>query len=59
MTMSSTMISSAIVLVIAFFGEALRNKLGISIEALHVSRGLMLFQYVHQRGNWQALGERP
>jgi len=37
------MISAAIVLVFAFFGEALLNKLGISIEALRVSGGLLLF----------------
>ncbi len=43
MAMRSTMISAAIVLVFAFFGEALLNKLGISIEALRVSGGLLLF----------------
>lgn len=43
MAMRSTLISAAIVLVFAFFGEALLNKLGISIEALRVSGGLLLF----------------
>lgn len=43
MAMRSTMISAAIVLVFAFCGEALLNKLGISIEALRVSGGLLLF----------------
>lgn len=43
MAMRSTMISAAIVLVFAVLGEALLNKLGISIEALRVSGGLLLF----------------
>ena len=43
MAMRCTVISSAIVLVFAFCGEALLNKLGISIEALRVSGGLLLF----------------
>jgi len=43
MALRSTMIAAAIVLVSAFFGEALLTKLGISIEALRVSGGLLLF----------------
>lgn len=43
MALRSTMIATAIVLVSAFFGEALLTKLGISIEALRVSGGLLLF----------------
>jgi multiple antibiotic resistance protein len=43
MALRCTLISAAIVLVFAFFGEALLNKLGISIEALRVSGGLLLF----------------
>lgn len=43
MAMRSTLIAAAIVLVSAFFGEALLTKLGISIEALRVSGGLLLF----------------
>ena len=43
MALRSTMIAAAIVLVSAFFGEALLDKLGISIEALRVSGGLLLF----------------
>lgn len=43
MALRSTLISAAIVLVFAFCGEALLNKLGISIEALRVSGGLLLF----------------
>jgi multiple antibiotic resistance protein len=43
MALRSTLIASAIVLVSAFFGEALLTKLGISIEALRVSGGLLLF----------------
>lgn len=43
MALRSTTISAAIVLVFAFFGEALLTRLGISIEALRVSGGLLLF----------------
>ena len=43
MALRSVGISTAIVLVFAFFGEALLGKLGISIEALRVSGGLLLF----------------
>jgi multiple antibiotic resistance protein len=43
MALRSTMIATAIVLISAFFGQALLNKLGISIEALRVSGGLLLF----------------
>ncbi len=43
MALRSTMIAASIVLVSAFFGQALLNKLGISIEALRVSGGLLLF----------------
>jgi multiple antibiotic resistance protein len=43
MALRSSIISATIVLVFAFFGEALLNKLGISIEALRVSGGLLLF----------------
>lgn len=43
MALRSTLISAAIVLVFAFFGESLLNKLGISIAALRVSGGLLLF----------------
>ncbi len=43
MALRSTMIAAAIVLVSAFFGQALLTKLGISIEALRVSGGLLLF----------------
>ena len=43
MALRSTLIAAAIVLVSAFFGQALLTKLGISIEALRVSGGLLLF----------------
>jgi len=43
MALRCSLISAAIVLVFAFFGEALLNKLGVSIEALRVSGGLLLF----------------
>lgn len=43
MALRSVGISTAIVLIFAFFGEALLGKLGISIEALRVSGGLLLF----------------
>ena len=43
MALRSTLIATAIVLVSAFFGQALLTKLGISIEALRVSGGLLLF----------------
>lgn len=43
MAFRSTLISAAIVVVFGFFGEALLTKLGISIEALRVSGGLLLF----------------
>ena len=43
MAFRSTLIAAAIVLVSAFFGQALLTKLGISIEALRVSGGLLLF----------------
>jgi multiple antibiotic resistance protein len=43
MALRSTLISAAIVLVSAFFGQALLTKLGISIEALRVSGGMLLF----------------
>jgi multiple antibiotic resistance protein len=43
MALRSTMIAAAIVLASAFFGQALLTKLGISIEALRVSGGLLLF----------------
>lgn len=43
MALRSVTISTAIVLVFAFFGEGLLGKLGISIEALRVAGGLLLF----------------
>jgi multiple antibiotic resistance protein len=43
MALRSTVIAATIVLVSAFFGETLLRKLGISIEALRVSGGLLLF----------------
>ena len=43
MAIRSTLISGVIVVVFGFFGEALLSKLGISIEALRVSGGLLLF----------------
>ena len=43
MALRSSVISVSIVLVFAFLGEALLSKLGISIEALRVSGGLLLF----------------
>lgn len=43
MALRSVAISTAIVLLFAFFGEALLVKLGISIEALRVAGGLLLF----------------
>ena len=43
MALRSTLIAAAIVLVSAFFGQALLTKLGISIEALRVSGGMLLF----------------
>jgi len=43
MAFRSVIISSLIVLMFGFFGEALLGKLGISIEALRVAGGLLLF----------------
>ncbi len=43
MALRATLISIAIVLVFGFFGEAILTRLGISIEALRVSGGLLLF----------------
>lgn len=43
MALRSVAISTVIVLLFAFFGEALLVKLGISIEALRVAGGLLLF----------------
>jgi multiple antibiotic resistance protein len=43
MALRSTLIAAAIVLISAFFGQDLLTKLGISIEALRVSGGLLLF----------------
>lgn len=43
MALRSALISGLIVVVFGFFGEALLGKLGISIEALRVSGGLLLF----------------
>lgn len=43
MAWRSTLISAGIVLVFAFCGESLLHKLGISIDALRVSGGLLLF----------------
>lgn len=43
MALRSTLISALIVVVFGFFGEALLTKLGISINALRVSGGLLLF----------------
>lgn len=43
MALRSVTISIGIVLAFAFFGEALLVKLGISIEALRVAGGLLLF----------------
>ncbi len=43
MALRSTLISGLIVVIFGFFGEALLAKLGISIAALRVSGGLLLF----------------
>ncbi len=43
MALRAVTISVVIVLLFGFFGEALLTKLGISIEALRVSGGLLLF----------------
>lgn len=43
MALRAVVISICIVLVFGFFGEALLGKLGISIEALRVAGGLLLF----------------
>ena len=43
MALRSSLISGLIVVVFGFFGEALLAKLGISIAALRVSGGLLLF----------------
>lgn len=43
MALRSTLISAGIVLVFAFCGEGLFEQLGIGIEALRVSGGLLLF----------------
>jgi len=43
MALRSTVIAASIVLAFAFLGEALLVKLGISIEALRVAGGLLLF----------------
>lgn len=43
MALRSVSISAGVVLVFAFLGEVLLTKLGISIEALRVAGGLLLF----------------
>ena len=43
MAMKTCLISTIIVLTFAFLGEALLSRLGISIEALRVSGGILLF----------------
>ncbi len=43
MALRAVLISMAIVLLFGFFGEALLTRLGISIEALRVAGGLLLF----------------
>lgn len=43
MALRSVVISTLIVLAFAFFGELLLTKLGLSIEALRVAGGLLLF----------------
>ena len=43
MAFRSVIISSLIVILFGFFGEALLTELGISIEALRVAGGLLLF----------------
>lgn len=43
MALRSVIISAAIVLLFAFFGEVFLIKLGVSIEALRVAGGLLLF----------------
>ncbi len=43
MAIRSVVISTIIVLLFGFFGEALLTKLGISIESLRVAGGLLLF----------------
>lgn len=43
MAIRSVVISTLIVLAFAFFGELLLTKLGLSIEALRVAGGLLLF----------------
>jgi multiple antibiotic resistance protein len=43
MALKTCLISTVIVLTFAFLGEALLSRLGISIEALRVSGGILLF----------------
>ena len=43
MALKTCLISTIIVLAFAFLGEVLLNRLGISIEALRVSGGILLF----------------
>ena len=43
MALKTCLISTIIVLTFAFLGEALLSRLGISIEALRVSGGILLF----------------
>ena len=43
MALKTCLISTTIVLVFGFFGEAFLGRLGISIEALRVSGGILLF----------------
>lgn len=43
MALKTCLISTTIVLLFGFLGEALLSKLGISIEALRVSGGILLF----------------
>ncbi len=43
MALKTCLISTVIVLAFAFLGEALLSRLGISIEALRVSGGILLF----------------
>lgn len=43
MAIKTMLVSTAIILLFGFFGEALLSRLGISIESLRVAGGLLLF----------------
>ena len=62
MAMKTCLISITIVLIFGFFGEGILGKLGISIESLRVSGGILLFvtafQLITQKIEYEEAADR-